>query len=42
MAGKDDFSFEVDVPVPDGKTEDGAVDNFMDGVEAEMLKKLGF
>jgi hypothetical protein len=35
-------SFEVEIPVPDGMTEDQAIDKYMDGVEKEVLKRLGF
>lgn len=39
MPGPDEF--EVEIPVPEGMTEDRAIDKYMKGVEDQFFKNLG-
>lgn len=39
MQGHEEF--EVEIPVPEGMTEDQAIEKYMKGVEDQFFKNLG-
>lgn len=42
MSGRDDINITVEIPVPNGTTEDQAVKKLADNLERELSKGFGF